>query len=324
MTVRIAYAPAGRRDAATAVALARRAEDAGFAEVWLSEDYLERGAFAAAGAVAASTTSVQIGLGVINPWTRHVALTAMECAALDEVSGGRLIIGIGASNKGWMQDRLGIPFTRPISTLQAYTEALRTLLAGGHVRGDINGLPVDAGLSFTPHRPGLPIYLGVKGERALAVGAEIADGLMLSVLSTPAYVRWIREQHPRPDLRLTGYAAFSCHQDGAVARDRVRSRTARFLGMHGASPITAVAGLAADRATGLRARMLAGQDGADLVDDDLLRTFTLAGDPDEVAAGMVAFADAGLDTLVVMDDGVTPADDSLDRAAACARLAGLL
>lgn len=322
--MRIAYAPAGRRDAATAVALARRAEDAGFAEVWLSEDYLERGAFAAAGAVAASTSRVAIGLGVINPWTRHVALTAMECAALDEISGGRLIVGIGASNKGWMQDRLGIPFTRPISTLAAYTAALRTLLAGRRVAAEVNGLTVDAALSFTPPRTDVPVYLGVKGERALAVGAETADGLMLSVLSTPAYVRWIREQHPRADLRLTGYAAFSCDEDGALARDRVRARTARFLGMHGASPITAVAGLPADRAEALRERMLAGADGSDLVDDDLLRTFTLAGTADEVAEGMRAFAGAGLDTLVVMDDGVSPAEEALDRAAACARRAGLL
>jgi 5,10-methylenetetrahydromethanopterin reductase len=322
--VRIAYAPAGRRDAATAVALARQAEDLGFAEVWLSEDYLERGAFAAAGAVAALTSRVGIGLGVINPWTRHVALTAMECAALDEVSGGRLVVGLGASNRGWMEGRLGIPFERPISTLRGYTEALRTLLSGEVVRGDVNGLALDAGLSFTPLRRDVPVYLGVKGERALAVGAEIADGLMLSVLSTPAYVRWIREQHPRPGLRLTAYAAFSCADDGAVARDRVRSRTARFLGMHGASPITSVPGLDAARATALRERMLAGQDGADLVDDDLLRTFTLAGTPDDVAAGMAAFADAGLDTLVVMDDGVSPGPQALEAAAACARSAGLL
>lgn len=322
--MRVAYAPAGRRDAATAVALARQAEDLGFAEVWLSEDYLERGAFAVAGAVAAATSRVGIGLGVINPWTRHVALTAMECGALDEVSGGRLTIGIGASNRGWMEGRLGIPFTRPISTLEAYTRALRRLLAGEVVREDVNGLPLDAGLSFTPRRADVPVYLGVKGERALAVGAQVADGLMLSVLSTPAYVRWIRDRHPRPDLRLTGYAAFSCDEDGALARDRVRSRTARFLGMHGASPITAVPGLAADRAEALRARMLAGQDGADLVDDDLLRTFTLAGTPDEVAAGMTAFAGAGLDTLVVMDDGVSPAAEALARVAACAGAAGLL
>lgn len=322
--MRIAYAPAGRRDARTAVGLARHAEDLGFAEVWLSEDYLERGAFAVAGAVAAATSRVGVGLGVINPWTRHVALAAMECAALDEVSGGRLVIGLGASNAGWMSGRLGIPFTRPISTLEAYTAALRRLLAGEVVREDVNGLPLDAALSFTPARPDVPVLLGVKGERALAVGACIADGLMLSVLSTPAYVRWIREQHPRPDLRLTAYAAFSCDDDGAAARDRVRSRTARFLGMHGASPITSVPGLPTARAEALRERLLAGADGADLVDDDLLRTFTLAGTRTEVTAGMHAFADAGLDTLVVMDDGVSPAREALDRAAACARAAGLL
>lgn len=314
--MRIAFAPAGRRDARTAVDLARRAERAGFAEVWLSEDYLERGAFAVAGAVAAATERVTVGLGVINPWTRHVALTAMECAALDEVSGGRLVIGLGASNKVWMQDQLGIPYHRPISTLTAFSDDLRALLAG-RAAGS-------ARLSFAPVRPDPPVFWGVKGERALAAGAERADGLMLSVLSTPAYVRWIRERHPRPGLALTGYAAFSCDDEPARAYDRVRSRTARFLGMHGASPITATAGVPAEHADLLRSRMLAGQDAADLVDDDLVRTVTLAGDPERIAAGMTAFADAGLDTLVVMDDGVGDPLRVLDDAATCARRAGLL
>lgn len=314
--MRIAFAPAGRRDARTAVQLARRAEDLGFAEVWLSEDYLERGVFAVAGAVAAATERVTVGLGVINPWTRHVALTAMECGALDEVSGGRLVIGLGASNKVWMQDQLGIRYDRPISTLTAFSDDLRALLAG-----DAAG---SARLSFTPVRPHPPVFWGVKGERALAAGAERADGLMLSVLSTPAYVRWIRAQHPRPDLTLTGYAAFSCADDPAEAYDRVRSRTARFLGMHGASPITGTAGLDPELAERLRARMLAGQDGADLVDDEVLATFTLAGDPERIAAGMTAFATAGLDTLVVMDDGVGDPMRVLDDAATCAGRAGLL
>src|SRR5690606_36246919 len=114
LVMRLGVAPSGRRSAADAVELARRAEDAGLDEVWVSEDYLERGSFAVAGAMAAATTRMRVGLGVVNPWTRHIALTAMEAHALDEIADGRSVLGIGASNKRWMQDRLGIPFERPI------------------------------------------------------------------------------------------------------------------------------------------------------------------------------------------------------------------
>lgn len=322
--MRLGFAPSGVRDAATALALARRAETLGFEEVWVSEDYLERGAFAVAGAVAAATERVRIGLGVINPWTRHVALTAMECAALDEVSGGRLVVGLGASNRVWMQDLLGIPFTRPITTLTDYTAALRILLRGERLSREVTGQPVEARLGFVPRRPDVPIYWGVKGPRGLAAGAATADGLMLSVLSAPAYVRWVRQNHAEQGLPLTAYVAFACDEDGDLARARVRSRAARYLGVHGASAITAIPGMPTAQAEALRGRFLAGQDASDLVDDATLATFTVAGTPQECAAGLEAFAAAGLDTLVVMDDGVGAAEAGLTRAAACAQRAGLL
>src|SRR5690242_15189784 len=82
--MRLGYAPSGRRTGAEAVAIGRAVEETGFAELWLSEDYCERGAFAVAGAVAATTSRLHIGIGVVNPWTRHPALLAMETAGLAE------------------------------------------------------------------------------------------------------------------------------------------------------------------------------------------------------------------------------------------------
>lgn len=320
--MRLGFAPSGHRNAATAVDLARRAEDGGFGEVWVSEDYLERGAFAVAGGIAAATASVTIGLGVINPWTRHVGLTAMESAALDELSGGRLVVGLGASNERWMSGLLGIPFERPISRLEEYTHALRTLLRGERLVAEVGGQAVDAALSFTPIRTDLPIYHGVKGPRALRIGSEVADGLMLSVLSSPPYIEWIAaEYRPR---QITAYVSFSVDDDGAAARDRIRSRTGRFLGIHGASAITERAGLPAERATAFRERLLAGQDAGDLVDDDTLARFTVAGTPAECAAELLRFAEAGVDTLVIMDEGVTPPELLIAKIAQAARLAGLV
>jgi 5,10-methylenetetrahydromethanopterin reductase len=317
--VRIGLAPAGSRDAATAVEMARHAEERGLAEFWLSEDYLERGAFAVAGGVAAATSDIQIGLGVINPWTRHVALTAMECAALDELSSGRLIIGVGASNARWMQGMLGIPFEKPIARLLDYVGALRQLLAGESVERDVVGLPVSAALSFSPTRPAIPIYLGVKGPIALERGAPVADGLMLSVLSSPPYVAWIKKTYsPRS---LTAYVSVSCDDDPEEARARVRPRTAHFLGVHGPTKITEMAGMEPGVASLFHDRLAAGLDAQDLLTDEILDTFTVAGTIDHCVRGIRRFADAGLDSLIVMDDGSEDPHVVVEKAARVAHAA---
>src|SRR5205085_828201 len=79
------------------VRLARLAEELGFSEVWLPESGHGRGVFTVAASVAAATQRIQIGIGVVNPFWRHPSLIAMEAAALDEASGGRLMLGLGAA-----------------------------------------------------------------------------------------------------------------------------------------------------------------------------------------------------------------------------------
>jgi 5,10-methylenetetrahydromethanopterin reductase len=317
--MRIGVAPSGRRSAADAVELARRAEDEGLDEVWVSEDYLERGAFAVAGAMAAATRRMRVGLGVVNPWTRHIALTAMEAHALDEVAEGRSVLGIGASNKGWMQDRLGIPFERPIARLVEYTRGLRTLLAGERLTAEIGGQRIDAALDAHPARD-IPIVWGVKGPRALELSGE-ADGVMLSVLSSPAYVRWVRESYaPRDTI---AYASFAVDADAAVARERLRAHTARFLGMHGPSAITEHAGLGQGLAAEWRERLLAGRDASELVDDAVVAAVTVSGTPDDAAAALLAHRDAGLGSLVVIDDGSADPAELVAGVIDAARRAGL-
>ncbi len=320
--MKIGFAPSGRRPAGIAVELAVRAEQLGFAEVWVSEDYLERGAFTVAGGIAAATSTVTIGLGVINPWTRHVGLAAMEAAALDELSVGRLVVGLGASNERWMTGQLGMPFDKPISRLVEYAQAMRTLLDGDRLSGVVGGLTVDTRLSFRPTSDHVPIFFGVKGPRALRLGSELSDGLMLSVLSSPPYVEWIRATYS--PKHVTAYLNFSVDADGDAARDRVRAHTGRFLGVHGASLITEKGGLSAERAEEFRGRLLTGADASDLVDDELLATFAVAGTPAECAVGLRRFAEAGVDSLVVMDDGATDPRLVCDGIADAAGRAGFV
>ncbi|MDQ6525123.1 LLM class flavin-dependent oxidoreductase [Nocardioides sp. LHD-245] len=319
--MRLGVAPSGRRTAADAVRLAQRAEAAGLHEVWVSEDYLERGAFAVAGAIAAVTETVRVGLGVVNPWTRHVALMAMEAHALDEVADGRSVLGLGASNARWMQEQLGIEFERPIGVLAEYTAALRTLLRGERLRQTLLGNEIDCALDAAPARD-VPIVWGVKGPRALASGAESADGLMLSVLSSAGYARWVRETY-RP-REITAYASFRIAPSTAEAREQLRAHTARYLGMHGASAITEHAGIDQELAAELQRRLRSGQPAADLVDDACVGAVTVSGTVEDAARGLLAMRDAGVDSLVVIDDGTAAPELLVDSLVAAAREAGLL
>jgi 5,10-methylenetetrahydromethanopterin reductase len=319
--MRLGVAPSGRRSAADALVLARLAEDAGLDEVWVSEDYLERGAFAVAGAIAAATSRLRVGLGVINPWTRHVALAAMEAHALDEIAAGRAVIGLGASNAGWMQGRLGIPFEKPISVLAEYTDTLRSLLAGERVTHNVQGRALDTALDAHPSRPDIPLVWGVKGPRALELARVHADGVMLSVLSSPGYVAWVRDTY-RP-AEVTAYASFAVAPQRAAARERLRAHTARFLGMHGVSAITERAGIDPELAAELRRRLLAGQDAAALVSDEIVGRVTVSGAPDDAAGMLLAHRDAGVDALVVIDDGSAEPAELVAALLDAARRAGL-
>ena len=112
------------------VAQAKRAEDVGFGTFWVPEDPFYRGAFTVASAIACGTSKIKIGLGIVNPYLRHPALTAMEFAALDELADGRAILGIGAGLKDWIEGRLKIPYKMPTSAMRETVEIVRRFFRG--------------------------------------------------------------------------------------------------------------------------------------------------------------------------------------------------
>src|ERR1700687_2563747 len=83
------------------VAWARAAEAAGVGTLWVSEDCFYPSAFGLAAAAAVATHRVPIGIGVVNPYTRHPAVLAMEVATLSQLAPERVILGLGTSNRHW-------------------------------------------------------------------------------------------------------------------------------------------------------------------------------------------------------------------------------
>jgi len=290
----------GAEAPARATDWARAAERAGLGSLWVVEDYFYPGAYTLAGAVAAVTERITIGLGVVNPFTRHPAVLAMETAALAEMAPGRIVLGLGSSNRRWIEEQMGIPFRTPLADLRECVTILRRLLAGERLGFHGERFHLEDVQLERASGEDVPLVLGVKGPRALALADEVADGVLCSVLASPAHVRRVRATARRPAFVVAAYVPVLVDEDVDRARRRMRSLLARYLGvLHGQS-ILADAGLGADRTAEFREALLRGDDASRLVSDEMVDAFAVSGPAEECRQRLARFAEAGLDALVAV------------------------
>jgi 5,10-methylenetetrahydromethanopterin reductase len=291
---------------AETVELARRAEALGLSEVWLPESGHGRGVFTVAAAVAAATQRVKIGIGIVNPFWRHPSLIAMEAAALDELSQGRVLLGLGAAL--WTLRALGEADARTEQPLTAMIEAIQV------VRGLLHGeaLPEtkifqttrDAHLDFPTARPSIPVYVGAVNARMLRAAGAYADGVQLGAIVSPGYASWASQQiaagarlvgRDPERLDLASNILLSVDRDARAARDAVRRVLAYYI--HRVEPVVlSTSGADPDELQRVRQTVLeSGVDaGARRVTDAQIDTFAAAGDPDHVADRLRAYLDAGV------------------------------
>ena len=283
-------------------AWARAAERSGLGSAWIIEDYFHPGAYALAAAAAAVTEHLAIGLGVVNPYTRHPVLLAMETAALAGIAPGRVVLGLGSSNRRWIEAQMGIPFKAPLGGLRESVGIVRRLLAGERVtvRGEVFTID-DVELEWRPPET-VPVLLGVKGPKALRLAGEIADGVHCSVLASPQHVRRVRQTAGagRADFAVLAYLIVGIGHDGQRARAAVRPLIARYLGaLHGQS-ILLDAGLEPERTRPFREALGRGAPAAELVDDALIDALAVAGTPEHCRRQLAGWAEAGLDAPIAV------------------------
>src|SRR5215831_10398403 len=142
----------------TMVERAGLAEAVGYGTVWVADERFYREVYSCLTHLAAHTSKVSLGPGVTDPFSRHPALTAMAIATLDEISGRRAILGIGAGISGFTE--LGINRRKPARAIRDTIEVIRALLRGESV--DFHGEVIElhhGRLSFVPARSVLPIYV---------------------------------------------------------------------------------------------------------------------------------------------------------------------
>jgi 5,10-methylenetetrahydromethanopterin reductase len=207
------------------VSLGRRADELGFDSIWLAESYHYRSAPPVAAAIGCSTRRIQIALGILPTHSRHPGLVAMEAATLDELTGGRLILGLGAATKAAALH--GVE-AGPIGVMRDSVAIVRRLLAGERVTYRGKAWSIENAALGLPARRGLPLYLGTfpYSPQMLKVAGALADGVVL-VWCNPDWVRRAGEcvadgahQAGRDpaSVDLAAYIVMSVDDDPARAR----------------------------------------------------------------------------------------------------------
>lgn len=278
---------------------ARAAEAAGFESCWVDET--THSAFVSAAAAICSTSQISVGCAVALAFPRSPTITAMSAWDLDELSGGRFVLGLGSQVKGVLEGRFSIPFQAPAPKLREYVLAVKTIWAANRGEDvDFRGRFYDITLpSFhaepQPRRPLPPVVLAAVGPGMCRMCGEIADGLVAHPLASPEYLARVvgpaieqgaaRAGRVAGDCPVTATVIASISNDADLARREAKLQIAFYattrsysgiLALHGRANI--VPDLRAAFAARDRDRMIA------LVDDELCDAISAAGPADEVLA----------------------------------------
>ncbi len=177
-----------RGSLADKVALAVHAESLGYHSVWATHEF-GHDALLLLATIAASTSSVGLGTGIVPIYPRSPVLLAQEAASLDEFSRDRLWLGLGVSHRHMMERMLGLSMGSPVDAMREYVSIVRDLLRGE--MADHTGGRFSAKVKLTnPHlrTPATPLLIAALQPGMVRLAAEVADGIVLWYCP-PSYVR---------------------------------------------------------------------------------------------------------------------------------------
>ncbi len=299
------------------------AEELGCSRVWIPDEGLAaRECWVTLGAVAAATSSVELGTGITNAYTRHPGMTAAAVATLDEASNGRAALGIGAGGALTLT-ALAIERRAPIAAMRELVTTSRALWSGQVVDHDgVAGGFRRARLGYG--RPDIPIWLAGRGPRVMRLAGELADGFIMSFVHKEligehvAAIHGAAVERGRPRPRLC-YMTILATTD--AARERARAALT-FRLVDSPDRVKARIGLDARAEASIRQALSDGGPAAAarFVRDDWVDAFVICGTVGECRAELAALVAAnGIDEFQVSVNDLHTAAEDLALAAEIAR-----
>lgn len=306
------------------------ADNLGLDSVWTAEAY-GSDAFTPLAWWGASTTTVRLGTGIAQMSARTPTATAMAALTLDHLSGGRFILGLGASGPQVVEGWYGQPYPRPLQRTREYLDIVRQVLRreapvtydGAHYQ-----LPLDGGtgqgkaLRSTVHplRADLLIHLAAQGPKNTALAAEIADGWLPAFFSprlddsyrellADGFSRRAADLSPAEEFEVSAAVPVSIAEDAEAAADRVRPHLALYIGGMGSASTNfhrdAIARLGYEAECDEVQRHYSAGDkagAAAAIPLELVQDIALVGTPTDVAGQLARWRETVLTTLIIQTD----------------------
>ncbi len=189
--------------------LAKQAEEANFDSVWATELY--RTAFQQLSAVAHSTQKIKLGTAVALAFVRSPLITSLTALDLDEISNGRLILGLGTGAKRTNEMWHGLNHGKPVTRIKECLQLIRLLSSGVHLgdplsyEGEYYNISTKGyHRAYKPLRDRFPIYLAGVGSNMISAAGEVADGYLGHVVCSLRYIREVVNQSIEAGLRVSG------------------------------------------------------------------------------------------------------------------------
>ncbi len=153
------------------------ADAAGVHSAWVPEAW-GRDAFTILTLLADKTQNIQLGSAIVNTYSRTPAALAQHFATMDELAGGRMLLGLGTSGPQVIEHFHGVEFKPPLQRLREYVEIINTIMRGEPLKysGKLFDLQRGFTLRFKPIRDHIPIYLATINTKSVKMTAELADG----------------------------------------------------------------------------------------------------------------------------------------------------
>jgi F420-dependent oxidoreductase-like protein len=299
-------------------------ERAGLDIVFVPEAY-SFDAVSQLGFIAARTTRLQIGSGILPIYSRTPALTAMTAAGIDFVSGGRFTLGIGASGPQVIEGWHGVPYDAPVGRTRELIEICRMVWRRDRLeyQGKHYTLPYQGGTGLGkplklinhPVRERIPIVVAALGPKNVVLAAELAEGWQpmfyfpekaAAVWGGPLAEGLAKRQAGLGPLDVIAAAPLAIGNDVTGLRDQIRPFMALYIGGMGARDRNFYYDMACrlgypDEAGQIQDAYLAGrkEEATALIPADLVEKTSLIGPDGYVAERLAAFREAGVTTLNV-------------------------
>jgi coenzyme F420-dependent oxidoreductase len=220
---------------------AQLAEGLGYDSIWVPEMW-GRDAFSILSVIALNTNRIKLGTGIVSVFSRTPAIIAQTVATLDEISGGRMILGLGTSGPVVIENWHGVNFEKPLRRTREYVEIIKMIIAGQRVNysGEIFRLK-NFSLQFEPFREVIPIYIASIGPKNITLTGEIADGWIPFLVpiehykQTQDYLRAGAEKGGRAfdNIKVCPYIPALVSDDEDISRRLIKEYVAYYIGAMG-------------------------------------------------------------------------------------------